>query len=292
MGIECLVSIAVIGAFAIGEFSEVAVVTFLFQFGSWLEQKTMKKTRSSIKALTELAPTVAWRKEAQRAPELCFGFCLTDKTLHIIEDTGEYKALIARLVNHSSGAARPSQLLLRLLELLTENDVPYMMHIETELERMEDELGQKPGDDFFRRLTRHRQKLSELGAYYGQLSDIGERLSDEVCAPLSGDCAAWEKFARRAERLQDHAELVAESALQLRELYQSEQDSRQNRIMGLLTVVTTLFLPLTLLTGWYGMNFRNMPELSWRCGYAVVAVVALVIVVIEIIWLRKNFKKF
>ena len=59
------------------------------------------------------------RKEAQRAPELCFGFCLTDKTLHIIEDTGEYKALVARLVNHSSGAARPSQLLLRLLELLT-----------------------------------------------------------------------------------------------------------------------------------------------------------------------------
>ena len=82
------------------------------------------------------------RKEAQRAPELCFGFCLTDKTLHIIEDTGEYKTLIARLVKHSSGAARPSQLLLRLLELLTENDVPYMMHIETELERMEDELGQ------------------------------------------------------------------------------------------------------------------------------------------------------
>lgn len=61
MGIECLASIAVIGAFAIGEFSEVAVVTSLFQFGSWLEQKTMKKTRSSIKALTELAPTVAWR---------------------------------------------------------------------------------------------------------------------------------------------------------------------------------------------------------------------------------------
>lgn len=61
VGIECLVSIAVIGAFIIGEFSEAAVVTFLFQFGSWLEQKTMKKTRSAIKALTELAPTVAWR---------------------------------------------------------------------------------------------------------------------------------------------------------------------------------------------------------------------------------------
>lgn len=232
------------------------------------------------------------RKEAQRAPELCFGFCLTADTLYIIEDSGEYKTLMSRLVKHSSGIERPSQLLLRLLELLTENDVPYMMHIEAELERMEDELDGKTPDDFFRRLTRQRQKLSELGAYYGQLSDIGERLSDEMCAPIVRDCTAWEKLTRRAERLQDHAELIAESALQLRELYQAEQDSRQNRIMGLLTVVTTLFLPLTLLTGWYGMNFRNMPELTWRCGYAAAAAVALVIVVIEIIWLRKHFRKF
>ena len=232
------------------------------------------------------------RKEAQRAPELCFGFCLTGSALYIIEDSGEYKTLMSRLVKHSAGIARPSQLLLRLLELLTENDVLYMMHIEAELERMEAELDGKTPDDFFRRLTRHRQKLSELGAYYAQLSDIGERLSDELGAPIVHDCTAWEKFARRAERLQDHAELVAEGARPLRELYQAEQDSRQDRIMGLLTVVTTLFLPLTLLTGWYGMNFRNMPELTWRCGYAVAAAVALVIVVIEILWLRRHFRKF
>lgn len=61
VGIECLVSIAVIGACWIGEFSEAAIVTFLFQFGSFLEQKTMAKTRSAIKALTELAPATAWR---------------------------------------------------------------------------------------------------------------------------------------------------------------------------------------------------------------------------------------
>ena len=209
------------------------------------------------------------RKEAQRAPELCFGFCLMADTLYIIEDSGEYKTLMSRLVKHSSGIERPSQLLLRLLELLTENDVPYMMHIEAELERMEDELGES-----------------------ATIIATGERLSDEMCAPIVRDCTAWEKLTRRAERLQDHAELIAESALQLRELYQAEQDSRQNRIMGLLTVVTTLFLPLTLLTGWYGMNFRNMPELTWRCGYAAAAAVALVIVVIEIIWLRKHFRKF
>lgn len=61
VSIELLVSIAAIGACAIGEFNESAIVTFLFAFGSFLEQKTMKKTRSAIKALTEMAPTTAWR---------------------------------------------------------------------------------------------------------------------------------------------------------------------------------------------------------------------------------------
>lgn len=57
--IELLVSIAVIGAFAIGEFEESAIVTFLFLFGSYLEQKTLAKTRGAIKSLTEMAPTTA-----------------------------------------------------------------------------------------------------------------------------------------------------------------------------------------------------------------------------------------
>lgn len=61
VGIECLVTIAVVGACCIGEFSEAAIVMFLFQLGSYLEQRTMTRTRSAIKELTSLAPTTAWR---------------------------------------------------------------------------------------------------------------------------------------------------------------------------------------------------------------------------------------
>lgn len=59
ISIDLLVTIAVIGAFIIGEYNESAIVTFLFLFGSYLEQKTLTKTRESIKALTEMAPTTA-----------------------------------------------------------------------------------------------------------------------------------------------------------------------------------------------------------------------------------------
>ncbi|QDK71936.1 heavy metal translocating P-type ATPase [Lactococcus protaetiae] len=59
ISIDLLVLIAVIGAFAIGEFDESAIVTFLFTFGSFLEKWTLSKTRSSIKNLTQMAPTTA-----------------------------------------------------------------------------------------------------------------------------------------------------------------------------------------------------------------------------------------
>lgn len=85
-------------------------------------------------------------------------------------------------------------------------------------------------------------------------------------------------------------QLLRENMLQLRELYQSKQDARQNKIMGILTIVTTFFLPLTLITGWYGMNFAYMPELKWRYGYPVVILVALIIAVGEFIYFKR--KKF
>ncbi|KRM24122.1 cadmium-translocating P-type ATPase [Latilactobacillus graminis DSM 20719] len=59
ISIDLLVTIAVIGAFIIGEFNESAIVTFLFLFGSYLEQRTLRKTRESIRSLSEMAPQTA-----------------------------------------------------------------------------------------------------------------------------------------------------------------------------------------------------------------------------------------
>lgn len=58
--------------------------------------------------------------------------------------------------------------------------------------------------------------------------------------------------------------------------------------MTLLTIVTTVFLPLTLIAGWYGMNFRYMPELEWRWGYPVVIAVSIIIVVGSLLFFHKK----
>ncbi len=83
-------------------------------------------------------------------------------------------------------------------------------------------------------------------------------------------------------------EMLREYLIQIRELYQSRTAEQQNRIMTMLTVITTVFLPLTLIAGWYGMNFPNMPELHWRYGYAVVIGLSVLIVTLEILYFKKK----
>lgn len=229
------------------------------------------------------------QKSEQRSPQLSFSFYLTGQSLLFVEDVGNLKLFVEKRISMFQELNSPAQLLLQFMEQMIEDDILYLSHIESETEKMEENIGSR-FDRLFPLLTKHRQKLSELNAYYEQLTDIGELFQSRACSPFANDTQDWDKFTHRAERLQNHVKLLRENMLQLRELYQSMQDARQNKIMGILTIVTTFFLPLTLITGWYGMNFAYMPELKWRYGYLSVIIVSLIIAIGEIIYFKK--KKF
>ena len=100
--------------------------------------------------------------------------------------------------------------------------------------------------------------------------------------------AQWQLFSNRAERLHDHVEMLREYLVQIRELYQSLIAVQQNQVMSILTVVTTIFLPLTLIAGWYGMNFPNMPEFGWKYAYPAVIIVSVLVIILEIIYFKKK----
>lgn len=230
------------------------------------------------------------QKNENHSAFFTFAFYMTENTLIFIEDTGDLQILIEKRLNMLHDLHTSDQLLLQLMEQLIEDDVLYLSHLENELEKMEDTLSHQTPHNFFLLLTKYRRKLSEMNAYYAQLADISELMQSQTCFPIIQNPEAWNKYTRRTERLQNHVQLLRENVIQLRELYQSRQDAQQNKIMGILTIVTTIFLPLTLLTGWYGMNFAYMPELHWKYGYAIVAVIAIVVVVLEILFFKK--KKF
>ncbi|MDD7220272.1 MAG: CorA family divalent cation transporter [Clostridia bacterium] len=230
------------------------------------------------------------QKNEKRIPLMTCGFYLTEKEILFIEDTGNLKQWLEKHLDKFQDIQTSDQILLQILEQMIGDDILYLSHLEKELEKMEDTLLHSIPQDFFTILTKYRQKLSELNAYYEQLTAVSDLVQSNENHPIVRNPEQWNRFSLRTERLQNHVQLLRENVLQLRELYQSRQDARQNNIMCILTVVTTLFLPLTLLTGWYGMNFANMPELNWRYGYLTVIILAVLIVIIEIIYFKK--KKF
>jgi len=64
--------------------------------------------------------------------------------------------------------------------------------------------------------------------------------------------------------------------------------NRMNQVMKTLTIVSTIFAPLTFIAGIYGMNFKNMPELDWHYGYLAALLLMGMIATIQTIWLRKR----
>ena len=98
----------------------------------------------------------------------------------------------------------------------------------------------------------------------------------------------WERYVHRTERLHQYAAEMKEYTQQIREIYQTQITLQQNRVMNFLTVVTTIFMPLTLITGWYGMNFYNMPELHWQYGYICVIIISIVVIIAECIYKKEK----
>ena len=228
------------------------------------------------------------KNDLYRDARLTFGFCLTASEIVFIENTGEIEPWIEKQAEILGDGFTPGQLLLQVMGNMISDDILYLSHIEEQAEMLEDNIADGNTDNFFVSLTKYRRKLSELNAYYDQLVDIGELLQLPVCASFLSGADGWDKYTRRCERLQNHVQFIRENLLQLGELFQSMQDAHQNKIMGFLTIITTFFLPLTLLTGWYGMNFRHMPELSWRYGYIAVIIAVIVIAVCEFIYFKKK----
>jgi magnesium transporter len=70
--------------------------------------------------------------------------------------------------------------------------------------------------------------------------------------------------------------------------YLSSVSNRMNEVMKVLTLIATIFIPLTFIAGIYGMNFVNMPELDWRYGYFVILIVMAVIGISLVFYFRRR----
>ncbi|NTV82964.1 MAG: magnesium/cobalt transporter CorA [Bacteroidales bacterium] len=86
----------------------------------------------------------------------------------------------------------------------------------------------------------------------------------------------------------DYVDTHRELSAELKENYLSNLTLRMNQVMKLLTIITTIFIPLTFIAGVYGMNFQNMPELTWKYGYFAVLALMFIIIAGMLFYFRKK----
>ena len=140
-------------------------------------------------------------------------------------------------------------------------------------------------------MTQLRKRAMAWFRCYSQLDDVAGRLRENEAGLFSPEEERlFRLYEERVIRLREESQLLREYCLQVQTMFQAEIDLRQNRTMKILTVVTTIFLPLSLLAGWYGMNFTGMPELTWKYGYPAAIAVSVGIVILSL-WICKK-KKF
>lgn len=124
--------------------------------------------------------------------------------------------------------------------------------------------------------------------YYGQLEFIFDQICDNDNDLISRDCLKYfENLHNRSLRLVSSLADLREYITQVKESYLEQIGIEQNNLMKVFTMVTSIFLPLTLLVGWYGMNVQ-MPEFKWKLGYPFVIALSLVVCVIWLIWFKRK----
>lgn len=219
-----------------------------------------------------------------------FYFAIDERGIAFIDDDGTAQKLINK-IKASKKWKFPSleRFIYDFLESIVSGDLIHLEKYEKELDSMEDRILAGKTEGVMERLVDIRSDIMDFRIHYEQLIDLAQELEENENNFFSKkNLRFFRLFNERAGRLLDIASYIREHTILVRDLYNAHLDEKQNKNMAYLTVIATIFTPLTLITGWFGMNFRYMPELNQVWAYPLVAGVCLAIAVISIIIFKKK----
>lgn len=216
-------------------------------------------------------------------------YIITEKYLILVDNDGFAERLVARIRKKKAHQGETKErFLYNFIAEFISRDTVLLENYERQLMEMEDQAAKGHEKDIRNQIQPIRKQLLTLRGYYEQIADMGRDLEENENRFFSKkQLKYFGTIADRAERLKDRTSHLLEYAQQVRDAYQAAVDAKQNGNMQFLTMISTIFFPLTLITGWYGMNFQNMPELEH--GYPFIIIVSI-LVVLGCIWIFKKKK--
>lgn len=184
----------------------------------------------------------------------------------------------------------PHYFLLALFDLLVDRYMITIGILGDHVEQLEGKLMEIQSEDTLYAIYDMKRETALLRKHLWPLREVLQQLSHKKKSKHVSDYAKGyiDEVYGHAIQAIEMVDTLDKLTSNLLDVYSSVSDMRMNRVMKILTVVGTVFMPLTFITGVYGMNFENMPELHWRYGYYIVLGFFLMLSVGMLLWFRKK----
>lgn len=185
----------------------------------------------------------------------------------------------------------PDYLLYRLIDIIVDNYYTVLDEIGQQIEDIEDQIYKGHTGNEFRKIQRLKKELIFLRkALYPLRDAMSKLIKDESGFIESANARFFNDVYNHVAHLIDSLDTYKDLTSGLMDIYINTQNTRMNEVMKVLTVISTIFIPLTFIVGVYGMNFDFMPELHWAIGYGAVWLVMIAVTVGMIFFFR--YKKW
>jgi len=176
-----------------------------------------------------------------------------------------------------------------LMDMIVDHYFKILEDLGEQIEILQDEVIDAPKPDILQAIHRLKHQMIYLRRSVWPVREIINNLLRIESRLIGRDVQRYFKD------IHDHAIQVVETVETYRDvlsgvldIYLSNVSNRMNEVMKVLTVIATIFIPLTFLAGVYGMNFKYMPELEWRYAYPILWIVNIVIAIAMLAWFRKK----
>jgi len=222
------------------------------------------------------------------------GFLLLPQRLITFEEAPAREAFpqLTRWLESQAGACEASDLddiLHYLVDELLDDLFPMLEQISNRLDELEEAVLRDPRPRLLSHTFSHRSNLRTIRSQVWPLRHqirVLLRQRQRLLGPeaLSG----FRDMAELVELLFDSSELLRGQCDSITQAYAASIGNRMNQVMKTLTILTSIFAPLTFIAGIYGMNFETMPELKWHYGYALALLAMLIVAALQGWWLWRR----
>ena len=179
-------------------------------------------------------------------------------------------------------------LLYTFLDLIIDSYFIILQEIEERLGNIEDNLVEVNNTELTNQLHKLRTNISFLHRYIFPVVEITKNIETSNFSFIYDTAYYFRDLYDHTYRIVESLENYREMTFNLLQIYLSEVSIRMNEIMKVLTIIATIFIPLTFIVGVYGMNFKYMPELQYKYGYFIVWGVMIVIAIMLIIYFKRK----